>query len=49
MQLAFWKKKKNKIDMIKDKIETLKVSLFVEQLKLTYYTDLQKLEKKFNV
>ena len=41
----FWRKKKNKIQEIKDKIEILKINLFVEQLKLTYYTDLQKIQK----
>ena len=39
-----WFKKKDHIQKIKNKIKSLKVSLFVEQLKLQYYIDLDKIK-----
>lgn len=41
----FCRKKKDKIQDIKERIHTLEISLYVEQLKLTYYTDLERLKK----
>jgi hypothetical protein len=44
-----WWTKKTKLEKTREKIQYLQASLFVEQLKLTYYTDLDMLKKKLNV
>ena len=44
MRVLFWKKQ-DPIQKIKNKIESLKISLSVEQYKLNYYTDLERLKK----